>query len=70
MDKKLETDNLEMRLQALESRIYGERRSKSGKPVKVRPEYCLLYVEWVASKEARPLLALGELAMASVSGNE
>lgn len=42
MDKKLETDNLEMRLQALESRIYGERRSKSGKPVKVRPEYCLL----------------------------
>ncbi|KAE8289290.1 Dynactin subunit 3 [Larimichthys crocea] len=34
MDKKLETDNLEMRLQALESRLYGERRSKSGKPVK------------------------------------
>lgn len=38
MDKKMEVDNLEMRLQALESRIYGERRNKSGKPVKVRPE--------------------------------
>ncbi|XP_069568084.1 dynactin subunit 3 [Brachyistius frenatus] len=34
MDKKSETDNLEMRLQALESRLYGERRNKSGKPVK------------------------------------
>uniref|UniRef100_A0A4W6DK53 Dynactin 3 (p22) n=1 Tax=Lates calcarifer TaxID=8187 RepID=A0A4W6DK53_LATCA len=34
MDKNLETDNLEMRLQALESRVYGERRNKSGKPVK------------------------------------
>lgn len=28
-------DNLEMRLQVLESRIYGEKRSKSAKPVKV-----------------------------------
>ncbi|XP_058502740.1 dynactin subunit 3 [Solea solea] len=34
MDKNLEIDNLEMRLQALESRIYGERRNKSGKAVK------------------------------------
>ncbi|XP_029957926.1 dynactin subunit 3 [Salarias fasciatus] len=34
MDKNLEVDSLEMRLQALESRIYGERRNKSGKPVK------------------------------------
>ncbi|XP_054903065.1 dynactin subunit 3 [Poeciliopsis prolifica] len=34
MDKKLDTDNLEMRLQALETRLYGERRTKSGKPVK------------------------------------
>ncbi|KAM9851599.1 dynactin subunit 3 [Aulostomus maculatus] len=34
MEKKLETDTLEMRLQALEDRIYGERRSKSGKPLK------------------------------------
>lgn len=39
MEKKLETDNLEMRIQALESRIYGERGRKSAKPVKVRPEY-------------------------------
>lgn len=39
MEKKLETDNLEMRIQALESRIHGERGRKSGKPVKVRPEY-------------------------------
>lgn len=39
MDKNLETDNLEMRLQALENRIYGERRSGGGKPAKVRPEY-------------------------------
>ncbi|AWP15758.1 putative dynactin subunit 3-like isoform 4 [Scophthalmus maximus] len=34
MDRKPDTDNLEMRLQALESRLYGERRNKSGKPVK------------------------------------
>ncbi|XP_061574559.1 dynactin subunit 3 [Cololabis saira] len=34
MDKKIETDSLEMRLQALEERIYGEKRNKSGKPVK------------------------------------
>uniref|UniRef100_A0A3B3XT49 Dynactin 3 (p22) n=1 Tax=Poecilia mexicana TaxID=48701 RepID=A0A3B3XT49_9TELE len=34
MDKKLDTDSLEMRLQALENRLYGERRTKSGKPVK------------------------------------
>ncbi|KAF7646443.1 hypothetical protein LDENG_00187630 [Lucifuga dentata] len=34
MDKTVETDSLEMRLQALESRIYGERRNRSGKPVK------------------------------------
>uniref|UniRef100_A0A3Q3VWU7 Uncharacterized protein n=1 Tax=Mola mola TaxID=94237 RepID=A0A3Q3VWU7_MOLML len=34
MDKELEADNLEMRLRALESRIYGERRGKSGKSVK------------------------------------
>lgn len=35
MDRKLAMDNLEMRLQVLESRIYGEKRSKSAKPVKV-----------------------------------
>lgn len=35
MDRKLSMDNLEMRLQVLESRIYGEKRSKSAKPVKV-----------------------------------
>ncbi|XP_028282266.1 dynactin subunit 3 [Parambassis ranga] len=34
MEKKMETDNLEMRLQALENRIHGERRNKSGKPAK------------------------------------
>ncbi|KAA8591937.1 hypothetical protein FQN60_017311 [Etheostoma spectabile] len=34
MDNILEVDNLEMRLRELESRIYGERRNKSGKPVK------------------------------------
>uniref|UniRef100_A0AAY5L5L7 Dynactin subunit 3 n=1 Tax=Esox lucius TaxID=8010 RepID=A0AAY5L5L7_ESOLU len=34
MDKKIEVDNLEMRLDTLESRIYGERRNKGGKPVK------------------------------------
>lgn len=39
MEKNLETDNLEMRLQALENRIYGQRRSGAGKPAKVRPEY-------------------------------
>lgn len=42
MDKELEADNLEMRLRALESRIYGERRGKSGKSVKVRSEQCYL----------------------------
>lgn len=30
----MDTNDLEMRLQALESRIYGDRRNKSGKPVK------------------------------------
>uniref|UniRef100_H3CI60 Dynactin 3 (p22) n=1 Tax=Tetraodon nigroviridis TaxID=99883 RepID=H3CI60_TETNG len=34
MDRNLAMDNLEMRLQVLESRIYGEKRSKSAKPVK------------------------------------
>ncbi|XP_054637524.1 dynactin subunit 3 isoform X1 [Dunckerocampus dactyliophorus] len=34
MEKKAATDNLEMRLQALETRIYGERRNKSGRPLK------------------------------------
>lgn len=38
MDKKLEIDGIEMRIQALESRIYGDRRVKGGKPVKVGPE--------------------------------
>lgn len=42
MDRNLAMDNLEMRLQVLESRIYGEKRSKSAKPVKVGWEYCLL----------------------------
>ncbi|XP_034554286.1 dynactin subunit 3 [Notolabrus celidotus] len=34
MEKRLDTDNLETRLQALESRLYGERRVKTGKPAK------------------------------------
>ncbi|XP_014056345.1 dynactin subunit 3 [Salmo salar] len=34
MDRKVEVDNLETRLETLESRIYGERRNKGGKPVK------------------------------------
>ncbi|KAM6968029.1 dynactin subunit 3 [Aplochiton taeniatus] len=34
MDRKTEIDNMEMRLQAMESRIYGERRNKVAKPVK------------------------------------
>lgn len=34
MDKKLETDNLEMRIEALESRIYGDRGKRSAKVVK------------------------------------
>ncbi|XP_046907297.1 dynactin subunit 3 [Hypomesus transpacificus] len=34
MDKTIEIDNLEMRLQAMENRIYGERKSRGGKPVK------------------------------------
>nr|ACM08772.1 Dynactin subunit 3 [Salmo salar]ACN10251.1 Dynactin subunit 3 [Salmo salar]ACN12607.1 Dynactin subunit 3 [Salmo salar] len=34
MDRKFEVDNLETRLETLESRIYGERRNKGGKPVK------------------------------------
>lgn len=34
MDRKIEIDNLEMRLQAMENRIYGERRTRGGKPVK------------------------------------
>lgn len=38
MDKTSDADNLEVRLQALESQIYGERRNKSGKPVKVTRE--------------------------------
>lgn len=44
MDKTTEMDNLEMRLRALESRIYGERKNKSGKPVKVRLYYVYLYI--------------------------
>ncbi|KAM3838296.1 dynactin subunit 3-like, partial [Diretmus argenteus] len=34
MEKKAEMDQLEMRLEALESRIYGERRHRGGKSVK------------------------------------
>ncbi|XP_037129680.1 dynactin subunit 3 isoform X1 [Syngnathus acus] len=34
MDKKAAVDNVEMRLQALETRIYGDRRNKSSKPLK------------------------------------
>ncbi|KAF6734029.1 Dynactin subunit 3 [Oryzias melastigma] len=34
MDKIPETDSLEMRIEALENRINGERRIRSGKPVK------------------------------------
>ncbi|TWW79776.1 dynactin subunit 3 [Takifugu rubripes] len=34
MDRQLEMDSLEMRLQVLENRIYGEKRSKSAKPIK------------------------------------
>ncbi|XP_008322023.1 dynactin subunit 3 [Cynoglossus semilaevis] len=34
MEKRLDTDDMETRLRALERRIYGERRIKSGKPVK------------------------------------
>ncbi|XP_037532692.1 dynactin subunit 3 [Nematolebias whitei] len=34
MDQKTSTDSLEMRLQTLENRIYGERKNKLGKPVK------------------------------------
>ncbi|XP_014018559.1 dynactin subunit 3 [Salmo salar] len=34
MDRKFEVDNLETRLETLESRIYGEKRNKGGKPVK------------------------------------
>ncbi|XP_019948117.1 dynactin subunit 3 [Paralichthys olivaceus] len=34
MDKKMETEDLETRLHTLESRVYGERRNKSGKPAK------------------------------------
>lgn len=45
MDKKLETDNLEMRIEALESRIYGDRGRRSGKTVKVRPECRLKFCE-------------------------
>ncbi|XP_068616047.1 dynactin subunit 3-like [Brachionichthys hirsutus] len=33
MDNKLEIDNLRVRLQTLETRIYGDRRSGGGKPV-------------------------------------
>lgn len=50
MEKKLETDNLEMRIQALESRIYGERGRKSGKPVKVRPEYSSFLLKLLLAK--------------------
>lgn len=41
MDTKLETDNLEMRIEALESRIYGDRGRRSGKAVKVCPQWRL-----------------------------
>ncbi|XP_051922470.1 dynactin subunit 3 isoform X2 [Hippocampus zosterae] len=34
MDKKAAVDNVEVRLQALENRIYGDRRNKSSKPLK------------------------------------
>ncbi|XP_071373445.1 dynactin subunit 3 [Centroberyx affinis] len=34
MDRKADMDNLEMRLQTLESRIHGERRNRGGKTVK------------------------------------
>uniref|UniRef100_A0A1A8Q0Q2 Dynactin 3 (p22) n=1 Tax=Nothobranchius pienaari TaxID=704102 RepID=A0A1A8Q0Q2_9TELE len=34
MDQKLNMEGLEMRLQALENRMYGDRKNKSGKPVK------------------------------------
>ncbi|XP_057690495.1 dynactin subunit 3-like [Corythoichthys intestinalis] len=34
MDKKDSIDNVEMRLQALENHIYGERRNKNAKPLK------------------------------------
>ena len=36
MDRKAETGDLETRLRALEARLYGERRTRSGKPAKVR----------------------------------
>lgn len=35
MESKVDTDDLEMRVQVLESRVYGERRNKSGKPIRV-----------------------------------
>uniref|UniRef100_A0A667XZZ6 Dynactin 3 (p22) n=1 Tax=Myripristis murdjan TaxID=586833 RepID=A0A667XZZ6_9TELE len=34
MDKTSQIDNLEMRFQALEGRLYGDRRNRSGKPAK------------------------------------
>ena len=37
MENKIEMDGLEMRIQELESSIYGERRNKGGKVVKVSP---------------------------------
>lgn len=43
MDKKLETDNLETRIEALESRIYGDRGRRSGKAVKVCPQCRLTF---------------------------
>ena len=37
MENKVEMDSLEMRIQELEGSIYGERRNKGGKVVKVSP---------------------------------
>lgn len=34
MDKRMDIDNFEMRLQTLEGQLYGERRNKGGKPAK------------------------------------
>lgn len=36
MDKTSDAVELELRLHTLEAQVYGERRNKSGKPVKVR----------------------------------
>lgn len=46
MDKTLETESLEMRIEALENQINGERRIRSGKQVKVR-QLRNYYNEWI-----------------------